>query len=71
VEVALSAAEERIEQAREWVRLQKSTVNSRFRQWLCDVVKQKESEQQLKALALRIRYMGSDGKPSREEMNTR
>ncbi len=69
--VTLSAEEELIEQARAWARLQKSTLNSLFRQWLSDLVKQKESEEQLTALELRIGYARSGGKFSREEMNAR
>ena len=69
--VTLSADEELIEQARDWARLQKSTLNSLFRQWLSDLVKQKESEERLRALELRIGYARSGGKFSREEMNAR
>jgi len=67
--VTLSADENLIEQAREWARLQKSTLNSLFRQWLSELVKQKESENRLKSLELRIGYARSGGKFSREEMN--
>ena len=69
--VTLSADEELIEQARDWARLQKSTLNALFRQWLSDLVKQKESEERLKALELRIGYARSGRKFSREEMNAR
>jgi len=69
--VTLSADEELIEQARDWARLKKSTLNSLFRQWLSDLVKQKESEERLKALELCIGYARSGGKFSREEMNVR
>lgn len=69
--VTLSADEELIEQAREWARLQKSTLNALFRQWLSELVKQKESEERLKVLELRIGYARSGGKFSREEMNAR
>ncbi len=66
-----SAHKELIEQARHWARLQKTTLNSLFRQWLADLVKQKESEERLKALELHIGYARSGGKFSREEMNAR
>ena len=69
--ITLSAEETLIENAREWARLQKSTLNSLFRQWLAELVKQKESEDRLKALELRIGYARSGGKFSREEMNAR
>jgi hypothetical protein len=69
--ITLSAEENLIEQAREWARLQKSTLNSLFRQWLSELVKQKESEDRLKDLELRIGYARSGGKFSREEMNAR
>jgi hypothetical protein len=49
----------------------KSTLNSLFRQWLFELVKQKESEDRLKSLELRIAYARSGGKFSREEMNAR
>ena len=69
--ITLSAEETLIENARDWARLQKSTLNSLFRQWLAELVKQKESEDRLKALELRIGYARSGGKFSREEMNAR
>ena len=69
--ITLSANESLIEQAREWARLHKSTLNSLFRQWLSELVKQKESEDRLKGLELRIGYARSGGKFSREEMNAR
>lgn len=69
--VTLSADEELIEQARNWARMQKSTLNALFRQWLADLVKQKETEARLKALEKRIGYARSGGKFSREEMNAR
>ena len=69
--ITLSADENLIEQARECARLQKSTLNSLFRQWLAELVKQKESENRLKSLELRIGYARSGGKFSREEMNVR
>jgi hypothetical protein len=69
--ITLSADENLIEQAREWARLQKSTLNSLFRQWLSELVKQKESEDRLKDLELRIGYARSGRKFSREEMNVR
>ena len=69
--VTLSADENLIEKARECARLQKSTLNSLFRQWLFELVKQKESEDRLKSLELRIGYARSGGKFSREEMNAR
>lgn len=69
--ITLSADEELIEQAREWARLQKSTLNALFRQWLSELVKQRESESRLEALELRIGYARSGGKFSREEMNVR
>ncbi len=67
--ITLSADEELIEQAREWARLQKSTLNSLFRQWLSDLVKRKDAEERLKALELRMSYARSGGKFSREEIN--
>ena len=69
--VTLSADGNLIEQARECARLQKSTLNSLFRQWLLELVKQKESEDRLKSLELRIGYARSGRKFSREEMNAR
>ena len=69
--VTLSADEELIEKARDWARLQKSTLNSLFRQWLSNLVKQKESEDRLKALEQRIGYARSGGKFSREDLNVR
>ena len=69
--ITLSADEILIEQARECARLQKSTLNSLFRQWLSELVKQKESESRLKGLELRIGYARSGGKFSREKMNAR
>ena len=67
--VTLSADEGLIEKARACALEQKSTLNALFRLWLSDLVKQREAEERLKELDLRLGYVRSGGKFTREQMN--
>ena len=69
--ITLSAEEHLITGAREVARLRKSTVNALFREWLADLVKQRDREERLKILDERTQYARSGGSFSREEMNAR
>ena len=69
--VTLSADEGLIEKARACALEQKSTLNALFRLWLSDLVKQREAEERLKELDLRLGYVRSGGKFTREQMNER
>ena len=69
--ITLSASEEMIEQARSLARQRKSTLNAMFREWLSELVDQRDADKKLQKLELRISYARSGGKFSREEMNAR
>lgn len=69
--ITLSAEADVIESARECARQRKSTLNGLFREWLAELVEQRDSERRLSELELRIGYARSGGKFTREEMNAR
>ena len=69
--VTLSADEGLIEKARACALERKSTLNALFRLWLSDLVKQREAEERLKELDLRLGYVRSGGNFTRDQMNER
>jgi predicted transcriptional regulator len=69
--ITLSADSDLIERARDCARSRKSTLNALFREWLAELVKQRDAEERLKALENRIGYARAGRKFSREEMNAR
>jgi predicted transcriptional regulator len=69
--VTLSADEDLIDRARECARQRKSTLNALFRQWLAELVAQRDAEKRLAELELRMGYAKSGGPFTREEMNAR
>jgi hypothetical protein len=69
--ITLSAEEHLIESAWEVAKSRKSTVNALFREWLADLVKQRDREAKLRELDERLAYARPGGTFSREEMNER
>lgn len=69
--ITLSANEELIEQARSLARQRKSTLNALFREWLTELVDQRDADRRLQKLESRIGYARSGGKFTREELNAR
>ncbi len=69
--VTFSADEELIEKARLLARQRRSTLNALFREWLENLVEQKEAEERLAELEKRIGYARAGRSFSREEMNAR
>jgi predicted transcriptional regulator len=69
--ITFSAKEELIERAREVASHRKSTLNSLFRDWLADLVRQQDREAKLRELDARLGYANSGGKFTRGEMNER
>lgn len=69
--ITFSADEELIEKARDCARRRKSTLNALFREWLTDLVEQRDAERRLAELDERIGYARSGGPFTREEMNAR
>ena len=69
--ITLSAEEDLIAGAREVARIRKSSFNQLFREWLSELVKQREREERLKNLEERTQYARSGGPFTRGEMNER
>ena len=69
--ITLSADADVIERARECARRRKSTLSGLFREWLAELVEQRDAERRLSELDLRVAYARSGGKFTREEMNAR
>lgn len=69
--ITLSAEGELIQQAREVAIRRKTTLNQLFRDWLAEVVGQKEREQSLEQIWEKTAYAESGGRFNREEMNAR
>ena len=69
--ITLSAEEDLIAGAREVARMRKSSVNQLFREWLSDLVKQRDREERLQILDERTHYARAGGPFSREDMNGR
>ena len=69
--ITLSAEGELIQQAREVAIRRKTTLNQLFRDWLAEVVGQKQREQSLEQIWKKTAYAESGGRFNREEMNAR
>lgn len=69
--ITLSAEERLIEQARERARVNKTTLNQMFRDWLQTVTAEEERTKKIDALFARCDGVNAGGKFSREEMNAR
>jgi len=69
--ITLSAESELIQQAREVAVRRKTTLNQLFRDWLAEVVGQKDREKNLEQIWKKTRYAEAGGKFTREEMNAR
>lgn len=69
--ITLSADEELIEQGRSLALARKTTLNALFREWLRELVRQREAEERWQVLEARLTYARSGGKFQREEMNER
>jgi len=69
--ITLSADEELLAQARDLARQRKSSLNQLFRDWLAELAGQKEREERLHLLEVRLRYAQAGRKFTREEMNGR
>jgi len=69
--ITLSAEENLIQQAREVAVRRKTSLNQLFRDWLAEVVGQKEREKSLEQLWKRTAYASAGGKFTRDQMNER
>jgi hypothetical protein len=69
--ITLSADEHLIEQARNKARLQHTTLNAVFRQWLLQFTAQSASAKEFDALMERLKYVKTDRHFSRDELNER
>jgi len=69
--ITLSAEEDLIQRAREVAVNRKTTLNQLFRDWLAQVVGQKEREKSLEKLWKRTAYASAGGKFTRDQMNER
>jgi hypothetical protein len=69
--ITLSAEGGLIQQAREVAVGRKTTLNQLFRDWLVEVVGQKEREKSLKQIWEKTGYAKAGRKFTREEMNAR
>jgi hypothetical protein len=69
--ITLSADEEMIEQAREEAQLRKTTLNNLFREWLGELVSNRQRAKELDQLLKRLNYANAGRKISREELNER
>jgi len=67
--VALSADEHLIEQARLIARSQHATLNEAFCDWLAQYAAQSESGEEFEALMKRLRHVNAGRTCSRDEMN--
>ncbi|MDA0269472.1 MAG: hypothetical protein O2798_03340 [Chloroflexi bacterium] len=72
-DITLSADERLIEAARERARLERTTLNERFREWLAEYAREPEAADDAMAVVERIRsYTGTGGRKfTRDEMNER
>ena len=66
--ITLSAEGELIQQAREVAVRRKTTLNQLFRDWLAEVVGQKDRERSLEKIWKQMGYAEAGGKFAREEM---
>ena len=69
--ITLSAEGELIQQAREVAVRRKTTLNQLFRDWLAEVVGQKDREKSLEQIWKKTGYAEAGGKFTRDEMNAR
>ncbi len=69
--ITLSADENLIEQARKAAAEQNTTLNAAFREWLLQYSGRARWLQEYDALMERLKYMKSDRKYTREELNER
>ena len=69
--ITLSAEGELIQQAREVAVRRKTTLNQLFRDWLAEVVGQKDREKSLEQIWKKTGYAEAGRKFTREEMNAR
>lgn len=69
--ITLSAEGELIQQAREVAVRRKTTLNQLFRDWLAEVVGQKDREKSLEQIWKKTGYAEAGGKFNRDEMNAR
>jgi hypothetical protein len=69
--ITLSASEELIAQAREVARTRKISLNQLFRDWLEELAGQKQREERLRDLDVRLQYARAGRKFTREELNAR
>jgi hypothetical protein len=69
--ITLSADEHLIEQARNKARSQHTTLNAAFRKWLVQFTAQPGSGKEYEALMQRLRYVKSDRRYTRDELNER
>ncbi len=69
--ITLSASEELIAQAREVARTRKISLNQLFRDWLGELAGQKQREERLRDLDVRLQYARAGRKFTREELNAR
>ncbi len=69
--ITLSADENLIDQAREFARSRKTSLNTLFREWLAEVAQTQERAERLDTLVKRIDYANAGRKFTREEMHGR
>lgn len=69
--ITFSAEESLIEKARNKARLENSSLNKRFREWLKSYAARGESKEEYKKLMKRLDYVKAGKKFTRDEMNER
>lgn len=69
--VTLSAPEDNIERARMRARLENTTLNEAFRQWLERYGGKKPTGAEFRTVMAKLRHVDSGGKFTRDEMNER
>ena len=69
--ITLSADARLIEEARNAARLQKTTLNQLFREWLVEISERRERSKLADELLEKLQYANSGGAFTRDEMNDR